>query len=190
MVSPPAAPTDSDTETTPSDDPNAPFRHKRWAVIAGIAAFSVMAIYWALIFTGQFGTDHPDELDDRAWVAEAEAICHPVAEAIGDLPNASEMKSAGQRADLVDRGTRLLEPMVEALAVDIPATGDDHTIVTGWLADWDSYLDDRREFANALRSDPGAKPLLTQTHGGWNTDAIDTMANANKMYSCATPKDM
>lgn len=179
----------ADNQST-ANDPNAPYRHKKWAVVAALTAFSVMAIYWALIFTGQFGTSHPDKLDNTKWAVNAESICAPVAAAFKKLPNASDMTSADARADLVDRGTAMLEPMVAKLRTDIPTGKDDRTIVTGWFKDWDSYLADRHAFAKALRSDPAAKPLLTQTHGGWNTDAIDAMATGNAMYSCTTPKDM
>ena len=55
---------------------------------------------------------------------------------------------------------------------------------------WLMVHQDRRNFSEALRKDPKAQPLLTETHGGWDTDAIDAMANANDIPDCATPRDM
>ena len=81
--------------------------------------------------------------------------------------------------------------MVKQLeALPAPERASDRTVVSGYLEDWNIYLQDRRNFSEALRKDPKAQPLLTETHGGWDTDAIDAMANANDIPDCATPRDM
>ncbi len=190
MPVPDGAPQPGDlADPTARDDE--PGSINRVAVGAGIAAFLLIAMFWAAIFGGYFTRANPDQLNDASWATKAGGICKPAAAAIADLPNATTASSASARADLLDRGTEVLAPMVDRLdALPLPTAADDQTIVEGWLADWKVYLQDRRNFAVALRDDPKAKPLLTETHGGWDTDAIDTMANANDILDCATPGDM
>lgn len=173
------------------DEPEADQNRKRtWALGAGIAGFLIIGLYWAAIFTGQFNSPNPDELDDVAWVEAAGEICDPVEQQFAELPNAVTAETAEERSELLDRGSDLLDPMVDELGSNLPTGQDDLTIVTGWIKDWRSYIQDRRNFADELRKDPLTKPLITETHGGWSTDAIDTMARANNIISCATPRDM
>ena len=168
-----------------------PHKTNQIALGAGIAVFLGMALFWAAIFSGAFTTRNPDKLHDATWAPAAERICKPAATRIKDLPNASTSKSADERADLIDMGTAALEPMVAQLdAIQAPGRASDRTVVDGYLKDWNIYLQDRRNFSEALRKDPKAQPLLTETHGGWDTDAIDAMARANDIPDCATPGDM
>lgn len=168
-----------------------PHRTNRIAVGAGIAGFLIMGLFWAAIFAGKFNSRNPDAMRDQAWTSNAEYICTPAATAISKLPNATTTKSAAERADLLDQGTAMLTPMVAKLRqIQRPAHALDQKIVDGWLQDWEIYLGDRKAYAQALRKDPAAKPLLTETHGGWDTDAIDAMARANNLDSCVSPPDM
>lgn len=165
--------------------------YNRIAIWAGVAAFVVFGLYWVAIFTGMFNLRNPDTLHDAAWGKRAQSICRPAANVVNNLPNASTSKIAIQRADLLDKGTAALVPMVRRLeAAERPATAKEQTMVKAWLEDWNIYLGDRTAFAAALRKNPAAEPLLTQTHGGWDTDAIDAMAKANNAPDCATPQDM
>jgi hypothetical protein len=169
----------------------APHKTNQIALGAGIAVFLGMALFWAAIFSGAFTTRNPDKLHDATWAPAAARVCKPAATTIKNLPNASTSKSADDRADLNDQGTAALEPMVAGLeALPSPGRASDRTVVNGYLEDWRVYLQDRRNFSDALRKDPKAKPLFTETHGGWDTDAIDAMANANDIPDCATPGDM
>lgn len=166
-------------------------RPRRWALGAGIGFFVAMAIFWTLIFSGFFTHRNPDELYDTGWVASAGEICAGPAAAIRNLPNASTAKKPSDRTELLDRGTEVLEPMVDRLAaLPTPTRESDRTVVSGFIEDWRIYLQDRRNFAQALLSDPGAQPLMSEVHGGWVSDAIDVMAKINDIIDCATPDDM
>jgi hypothetical protein len=163
----------------------------KWALGAGIGFFVLMALFWVAIFSGAFTHRNPDKLYDEAWVAKAAKICAPAATTVKNLPNASTSKTPADRSRLLDRGTAALEPMVADLdALPTPERASDRTVVTGFLADWKIYLQDRRNFAEALLTDPKAEPLMSEVHGGWVSDAIDTMAKANDIIDCATPGDM
>jgi hypothetical protein len=163
----------------------------KWALGAGIGFFMLMALFWVAIFSGAFTHRNPDKLYDEAWVAKAEKICAPAATTIKNLPNASTSKTPADRSALLNRGTAALEPMIADLdALPAPDRASDRTVVNGFLTDWKIYLQDRRNYAEALLSDPKAEPLMSEVHGGWVSDAIDTMAKANDIIDCATPGDM
>ncbi len=167
------------------------YRPKKWALGAGIGFFVLMAIFWTLIFSGYFTHRNPDELYDRAWVDAAGEICAPAARTVRNLPNASTSKTPADRSALLNRGTAALEPMVDRLAaLPAPDEESDRIVVNGFLEDWRIYLQDRRNFADALLTDPTAQPLMSEVHGGWVSDAIDIMATINQIPDCATPDDM
>ena len=171
--------------------PDEGHRPSSLAVGAGIAFFMLMALFWIAVYSGVFNHRNPDQLYDGTWVTKAGKICAPAATTIKNLPNASTAKTPADRAVLLDRGSAALTTMVDRLgALPRPPRASDRTIVDGWLKDWHTYIGDRHRFATALRHDPKAKPLVSEVHGGWVTDAIDAMANANNIPDCATPKDM
>lgn len=150
-----------------------------------------MALFWAAIYAGVFNHRNPDKLYDEAWVAKAAKICAPAAQTIKNLPNATTAKTPADRSELLDRGTAALETMLGQLdTLPEPSRASDRTIVNGFLADWRTYVGDRKAFSKALLTDPKAKPLMTEVHGGWDSDAIDAMASANNIPDCATPDDM
>jgi hypothetical protein len=70
-------------------------------------------------------------------------------------------------------------------------TRDERRRADEWLGDWRTYLGDRERYAEALRTDPDARLLVSEKPGegqqitGW----IDEFANANRMPSCASPTD-
>lgn len=183
----------SEIDQSDSSLESSPPNRNRLYIWLGAGGFLVMVVFWAVLYLWPNSVigKNPDTLTDKAWVASSSAICTPVARTIKYLPNATSTKTAAERATLLDRGTVVLEPMVAKLnALDLPSNVNDRKIVTGWLADWKVYLQDRRNFAVALRKNPKAQPLFTEVHGGWSSDAIDAMANANNAPDCATPGDM
>ena len=174
-----------------ADETDDGHRPSKWALGAGLGFFMLMALFWIAIFSGYFNHRNPDALYDTTWVTQASKICGPAAQGIKNLPNASTAKKPSDRTKLLDRGTAILEPMVAQLqALPTPPKATDQTVVKGFLKDWGIYLQDRRNFAQALLKDGHAQPLMSEVHGGWVSDAIDTMANNNNIPDCATPQDM
>jgi hypothetical protein len=156
----------------------------------GIGGFLLMGIFWALIYSGAFNWRNPDKLHDEAWVGTARRICTPTAALINDLPRAQTAKSPEERALTVDKGSDALDQMVARLGAQQPDNESDREVVAAWLSDWHVYLGDRRDFTKRLRADPSAKPLFTEVHGGWSTNAIDAFATANDLTACASPADL
>ncbi len=174
-----------------SDEPLQSGLPSKWALGAGIGFFMLMALFWIAIYSGVFTHRNPDKLYDTAWVSAAQKICTPASDAIQNLPNATTAKKPSDRSKLLDRGSAYLEPMLDNLeALPLPSKASDRKIVNGFLQDWRIYIKDRHTFSQALLTDPNAKPLFTEVHGGWASDAIDAMANANNIVECATPQDM
>lgn len=184
MSSAPTGPAAPPQEDTPDR------RRHNIAMGLGIAGFLLMAIFWALIYTGSFNWRNPDKLHDEAWVSNARAICTPTAKFINDLPRAQTAKSPEERAGAVDQGSDALDKMVARLEAQRPDNDSDRAVVDAWIADWRVYVGDRRDFTKRLRADPSAKPLFTEVHGGWSSNSIDAFANANNLVACASPADL
>jgi hypothetical protein len=151
---------------------------------------------WGYVLYLAFGPGRQppiDRLDDPAFAAAAEERCADTLDAVDELPVASESPTAADRADVLARADAEFAAMLDDLdgMVDLAPAGDQRRRATEWLADWRTYLGDREAFADALRSDPEARLLVSEKEGegrqitGW----IDEFAQANRMPSCVTPTD-
>ena len=76
--------------------------------------------------------------------------------------------------------------------MDLAFTPDEQAFaleVREWLADWHTYLRDRQAYAEALRTDPDARLLVTPKKGVQITEYLDQLAKDNDMPACSTPGD-
>jgi hypothetical protein len=189
----------TDTRPAGGDEPattGAPGR--RWGpgrilialVVLGIVAMWAYVLYLAI---GPGRQPPIDRLEDPAFARAGEERCAEALDAVDALPVASESTTAAERADVLDRADAVFATMLDDLEsmLDLAPAGDQRERATEWLADWRTYVGDREAFADALRTDPGARLLVTEKEGegrqvtGW----IDEFANANRMPSCVTPTD-
>ena len=119
-----------------------------------IVGFSAMWIYaWFFAPRGNV-----DRFPDRAWSDAAERVCAVTAEDVAALPAAStfadiepKAEALRQRAEVIDEATVMLGRQVEALRATEPADDKSRKGVALWLADWDGYLQSRRDQADRLR---------------------------------------
>jgi hypothetical protein len=174
------------TDTSPdAAEPEAPGR--RWTPTRVVLTLVVVAMVsmWGYVLYLAFGPGRQppiDRLDDPAFAEAAEARCAEAVVEVDALPVASASQSAGVFADMLDD----LDGMVALAPV-----GDQRRRATEWLADWRTYLGDRQAYAEALRTDPDARLLVSEKAGegrqitGW----IDEFAKANRMPSCVSPTD-
>jgi hypothetical protein len=151
---------------------------------------------WGYVLYLAFGPGRQppiDRLDDPAFAEAAEERCARALNEIEQLPVASASHTAAERADVLTRANTAYATMLddlEGLASLAPA-GDQRRRAGEWLADWRTYLGDRQDYADALRSDPTARLLVSEKPGegrqitGW----IDEFAKANRMPSCVSPAD-
>lgn len=185
--------------TRPDDPPPGPEeRGRRWGPTRVVLAAVVLALLamWAYVLYLAIGPGRQppiDRLDDPTFAEAAERRCADAVDAVDELPLANESPDAAARADVLDAADREFAAMLDDLEgmVDLAPAGDQRRRASEWLADWRTYLDDRRSFARDLRADPGARLLVSEKEGegqqvtGW----IDEFAEANRMPSCATPTD-
>jgi hypothetical protein len=190
------------TETRPdAGHPEGDEASTRWRwtptrlVLAGVVVALVAMWVYVLYLAFGPGRQPPiDRLDDAAFATAAEARCAEAVAEVEELPVASETPTASERADVLDRADATFAAMLDDLEgmLDLAAAGDQRRRAGEWLADWRTYLGDRQAYADALRTDPEARLLVSEKPGegrqitGW----IDEFALANRMESCATPTDV
>lgn len=158
----------------------------------GVTAFLAMALLWIFVFTRSRPDLVPGELADRSFPTAAEPTCARARAEIATLPFAHETPDPAQRAEVVDRATTMLETMLADLRAATPHEDPARTMVAEWLADWSTYVQNRRDYANRLRADPTAKFSVQQSERDnvQITRALDRFAKVNAMPSCATPDDV
>jgi hypothetical protein len=200
----PDAPTDADARTvddlpdgddTAAEDASA--RRPRLGRLAIGAVVLTLVAMWGYVLYLALGPGRQppiDRLDDPAFAEAGEVLCADAVADVEDLPNAGASATPDERADVVERANAVYAAMLDDLAVqartEVPA-GDERERAEAWVADWRVYLDDRVAYAEALRTDPEARLLVSEKPGegrqitGW----IDEFALANRMPSCATPTD-
>lgn len=165
-----------------------PGRLLAWAV-----ALSVIGVWGYVMYLSVFvGRAEPRErLADETYRTEAEEICAPHRDRIDSLPFASELRSADERADQLDLATDELRVMITRLEqVELPDAPDEATAVGRWLVDWNTYLDDRDEYAERFRQGLDEPFRVTDRGGEQIDEKIDEFARINFMESCETPDDV
>lgn len=161
--------------------------------------------FWVWAFTPWARSENPARLDDRGFVAQAEARCAAAQVEIAQLPTPRQVATPAERADVVALATS----SVEALTVDLRIAADalsetsdsdgpsDAALVSDWLQDWDRYIADRRQHVARLRAADESTPdkdfrfLLSDiVPGGVYTERMDGFARLNDMDSCQVPGDL
>lgn len=168
-----------------------PSRVGRIAVLAVIAVGATFWI-WALFFASK---EAVNKIDDRAWAERAQAVCERTEAARLDLADYSELDiddpdQLARRAALVERATDGLEAMIDEIDAVPPADDKGRSIVPDWIADYRTYLTDRREYAAALRSGENVDFFETETDGIPVSERLETFAGDNEMPACAPPRDL
>jgi hypothetical protein len=168
-------------------------RAGRWRLlgavaIAGFAAFWV----WALFFASK---ESVNRIDDREWAERAELICRSAEddrEALADYRRVDEDDPAmlAERGELIDQVTDVIEAMLDDVVATRPTDEKGRAIVPLWEADYRTYLQDRRQFADGLRD--GRNDAFTETavDGIPISEKLEVFAGDNEMPACAPPHDL
>lgn len=162
---------------------------------AGVIAGAVLVVLFALFWIGAtvwfFGDENPDRLQDREWVANAEARCAQTRDELDRLPQARDAVDMDDRAGQIEASTAVLAVMTADLAASAPE-GDDGDLVELWLGSWEVYLGDRIAHADALRAGEDRQFRVTvDPERGDGVDALlDAFADRNRMPSCGDPLDI
>lgn len=132
-----------------------------------------------------------DELGDRTFPRDAEEICHRARVRIEKLPTAERTPEPADRAAVIDEANDALRTMTAELTEVVPQGEGRITVGIGeWIDDWNTYIDDRQDYADRLRADAGARFTETTKSNRQISRAIDAFAQVNRMNSCAVPGDV
>ena len=170
---------------------------RRRAVAGRVLVLGVILVFaafwtWALFFASK---EAVNRIDDRAWAERAEARCEVADEARLALADSrrvdpDDRAMLAERGDLVDRSTDVLEDMLDDVVAVAPTDAKGAAIVPDWEADWRTYLEDRRRYADALRAGDNGPFRETEVDGIPISERIATFAGDNEMPSCAPPRDL
>lgn len=184
------------TESQPLEeaaDPAEPQYTKGFTWWRGIAIVAVvtMILYWTWIFSGAPAKNNPDRLQDRTYVADIRKLCKAMNEDIARLPNAADLETQTQRADVLDDANDIVAGFVDKLEAGAPRTGDASVSVNGWIEDWKKYLANREDYAGRLRTEQNAQLLLDRSELGDSVDkTIQIFTQVNAIPECDTPGDV
>ncbi len=170
---------------------NENMKARRSTGIVGIAIVVLFAAFWIGATIWFFGDENPDRLEDREWVAGAEARCAQARDELDELPAARDAEDLADRADQIEASTALLAGMVADLAATAPG-GADGELLGLWFGSWEIYLGDRRAHAEALRAgDDRRFRVSVDPERNEGVDALlDAFADRNRMPSCGDPLDI
>ena len=163
---------------------------KRLAV--GLAVLARVAFWtYALFFASK---ESINRIGDREWAARAETICEDAnvrREALADPRRVDPDDDAmlRERADIVDGATDIIEQMVDDVVAVEPTDEKGLAIVPDWEADYRTYLQNRRDFADDLRGGENVPFREAEIEGIPISERIEAFAGDNDMESCAPPRE-
>jgi hypothetical protein len=162
-----------------------------WGRGLAIAAVIAMVIFWIWIFSGAPKRDNPDYLQDRSYAEALEDRCQGLRDELDELPNAADLGSQAERADVLDDANVMVASFIDDIEADAPTTGDAAVTMEGWIADWRTYLADREDYAQRLRTEENAQLLLSESKLGDSVDkTIQVFTQVNMIPACDTPGDV
>lgn len=145
---------------------------------------------WAYAYSGRADRPAPDLLDDPGFAAAAEPVCAAARAQLGRLEPAPLATDHLDRAATIDQANRILGGMLSELRALSPTTERDRQIVGAWLTDWETYLEDRRSFADRLAADPDARFYQSDVANELLDRRLTRFADTNQMSSCGNPGDV
>ncbi|MEY4366245.1 MAG: hypothetical protein RLZZ305_1589 [Actinomycetota bacterium] len=132
---------------------------------------------------------------DARWSARSEKRCAQVREEISALAevrriDVNDPVELRKKADIIDKATDVLEAAVEAISQDPPSTEKGRALAPMWIADYRTYINDRRAYAGTLRSGRISEFSETQVEGVPISERLAKFARENRMRSCQPPRDL
>ena len=162
---------------------------RRLGLSIGIGVVALFAVFWIGATIWFFGDGNPDRLEDREWVADAEARCAEARDALDRMPQARDAASKDERAVQIESSTAVLAEMTADLAASAPG-GNDAELVGLWLGTWETFLNDRLAHAEALRAGEDRQFRVSVERGEGVDALLDAFADRNRMPSCGDPLDI
>lgn len=177
-------------------DPEAERPSTVWRTL-GVMTMLAIALFWIWAFSRSVdqrdepaGARNPDHLDDRGWVARAEATCARTMRGVDERSEAAGRQDRDARADAIDASNAELRTMLDQLRAPLPSGASDRDVVEEWLGDWGRLVDDRADYGDAIRRDPDARFLTEEKFRDPLDRVIEVFAEVNQMPSCAPAGDV
>jgi hypothetical protein len=174
--------------TSPTRTPTPARRVTLGRAVAVVIVLGV-ALLWIYALTRQ-PEPAPDLLDDATFSTHAEQTCARTLQQLDRLPPAHEAAAATERAAVVEQSNQELAAMLTDLRAAMPAGERDRRMLEEWLGDWRTYLDNRLDYVDRLRTEGDTRIFVAEKDGRQITVAIDRFAEVNHMPTCRTPKDI
>jgi hypothetical protein len=182
--------------STPTDTSASPRRSlwslfTRLVVLAFVVSIAAMWVY-GLFFASK---ESINKINDREWAARAQSICEQARTerlALTDLRRLDEVGpgALAGRAELVDQATDIVTRMLDELVAVRPSDAKGQALIPMWEAEYRTYLQDRREYADQLRSGLNRPFAETQSQGLPLSERLETFAGDNEMPTCSPPRDL
>lgn len=161
-------------------------------ILASIClAIAVMWVY-ALFFASK---EAVNKIGDSDWTTRADLRCAQARAdrlALADYRRIDDPGTGGlsRRAELVDQATDTIARMLIDLRAQLPTDAKGRELIPLWLDDYDTYVNDRRLYAEQLRQGDNS-PFAESTFEGLPlSERIATFAGDNRMANCAPPIDL
>jgi hypothetical protein len=166
-------------------------RVARLIIISSCVFIGAMWFY-AFVFASK---ESVNRIKDEAWAARAQTRCEQAYLERSALANLNRVDrkdpaSLAIRADLVDRATDSLEAMLNDIAAVVPNDEKGQAIVPLWVADYRTYIENRRDYANELRTGRLTIFSETQIDGVPVSERVGKFARENRMRACQPPVDL
>jgi hypothetical protein len=150
---------------------------------------------WVYAF-GFASRESVNRIGDESWMARSEARCL-IAEndrfAMENLNRLDPTSRAdlNKKADIVTIATDSLEAAIDDIEADVPSDPKGKAIVPEWIREYRIYLEDRRDFIEALRT-AERRPYFAETEieGVPISERIGKFARENDMRTCQPPLDL
>jgi hypothetical protein len=164
-------------------------RRRNWIKPVIIAFIVLILVMWVYIFL-LAPKNSAGSIDDKAWTTSAEATCSAANQKISQLAfvNPADNSPTGliARGKSVAEGNAIITQMLADLGKTPPKSDIGQTIVTKWLQDWHTFLNDRVNYANALLAGSTTQFGESQVDNAPISDFIGSIADRNNMNSCST----
>ena len=153
-----------------------------------------LAAMWVYAF-GFSPRESINKIYDEEWASQAETRCSKAREERADLSdlttfNIKDVAALAKRADIIERANTSLKSMIDDLELIDVSNEKGRALVPQWLTDYRTYLDDRADYVDLLRSGTFRRFSETQVEGVPISERIGKFAKDNEIRACIPPFDL